>query len=285
MKRLIIFFLILKVNLFSQNDDQNNLKPDPNKRKQISYEGRVAPFTYICKLSMIRSVRILGCQSGPFIGTGSFISPNCIITANHNTKTKFLSYVKYLHITICQIDKNDTNGLGSKTFSVKNLRIIELEGVNVDISLIFLPDSSLYNNIKNKDIKNKFEMGNIDSIDINNLHIAGYPNDVIDSVSKSISNSTLYYESLNDSKLWDMNENKNNSLKYNFYTRRGMSGAPVWTEIDGKYILIGVHRTGIKKNDKVNSELNSNIATPINNKIYKQIIKYLKLYSIDKKEL
>jgi len=106
-----------------------------------------------------------------------------------------------------------------------------------DFGFIKLPSDTLY-----KLTGGCFSIANYDSLksNIDSLFITGYPSDKQETKDGSLWTKGDKIQNVFDTR---------NYLSYGIYTETGDSGAPIWTYLNGKYYVVGIHNRGPEIDD------------------------------------
>lgn len=192
------------------------------------------PFSYVVKLLMYKNGKT-------YHGTGVMINKNSIITNAHNVYSK-----DSIHI-YPGYSKKETTPFGIITvkcklnetiFYPKEYKIDTLERF-YDFAVIKFDNNEVYNKILDKSNSQKFNLELVESLNNKTIHISGYPFFRWFEFWRP-KRARVHYYNFTDN--YSISENI--LLNYKLNTRGGSSGSPLWIEKEGKFIVIGIHKSG-----------------------------------------
>jgi V8-like Glu-specific endopeptidase len=259
-KKGIITILLL---LFFIKISAQNFECTPNPAKRVRITESNIPNEYSCFMEMKRGWHT-------YYGSGALIHPRVIITAGHNLayfpfvkRTPFLLFrgTRKVNLYFGSIDSinyktNTTVKINKGKNKFFNNWYWISSKINRDFSIIILPDSSIYKKVGGC---YNFEVYTGKDKD-GNLHITGSPGDK--DLFEMWTDSTVNF-SIIDS-----------SFRYDLFTAVRNSGSPIWIRSKKGIQLVGVHSRGFG---------NCNASVLINEKTYRQVVKWCRQAGIDLK--
>jgi V8-like Glu-specific endopeptidase len=189
---------------------------EPDERRRIS-DASSAPWRWIVKLT---ASFVSGVAEE---GTGWFAGPRTIVTAGHCVARKS-KYATAVNIQWAF----DSAGVAQKSTTASSLGAadgwLHGEDASSDYGVVLLNDGI------GVDDAFQFRALETQTLQQSDLDIAGYPLDrspaglYVASGSPSVVGPTL--------------------LRYEIDTSNGQSGSPIWTNLGGRFVVVGIHRSG-----------------------------------------
>ncbi|MCT4603446.1 MAG: trypsin-like serine protease [Marinifilum sp.] len=243
-----------------------NLEETKNRREQVNSIKK--PLNYVVQITMKRGKK--------YNGTAFFIHPRVLLTAGHNLRKRpqfIFTRVKSITLRVGAINPNNYI-IKKKYRTTQNGNIYtrctfnRKYSIYEDYGIIILPDEELYNQIGGTF---KLTLFNSEVLTGRDINLAGYPGD------KEF--CTLWHDKT--SNFFEYVNSKDNPeqleyLKYDFFTRTGVSGAPVWYSDKGENYVFAIHTYGNNNDDK-----KCNTATLITTEVYNDIINFCMKKGID----
>ncbi len=261
-----ILSIIFLFSLFNLNAQECNLDLTENRRQQITSIEK--PLNYVVQITMKRGKK--------YNGTAFFIHPRVLLTAGHNLRKRpqfIFTRVKSITLRVGATSPN--NYLAKKKYkTIQNVNIYTLNSFNKsyniyeDYGVIILPDDELY---KKSGGTFKLTTYNADLLNGKEINVAGYPGDkdFCSMWTDKTNNFFGYTNPINNPK-------KLEYLKYDFFTKTGVSGAPVWYSENNENFVFAIHTYGNNNDDK-----KCNTATLITDEIYNDISEFCLSKGID----
>lgn len=227
-KNIILLLLFLCQTTYSQNCITNS-------------ENREEVTDYLNENEFIAHIVVHRNRKRTFNATVSFVSPSVIVGAGHSFRERWYTKIKKLEVFIGQRNENGVNTYISKhTFNRDEIKLWvdkkfqKKSNPDFDYGMVSLERNivqKFFNPATFEKVKDKVEL----------ININGYPGDkgseALWTKSTSVNNVTP----------------KSQVLLHDMYTFTGDSGAPIWTKIEGKYYLVGIHGTGNYRNGSCNA--------------------------------
>lgn len=196
----------------------------------------VDPYNCICYQEIERSQFLKGKTT--FRSTGFLIKPNVILTAGHNVYSNGFSNVTNIRLFPGRYKETyasppieiPSKKLCSKAIRVHpSYRFSKRNRINYDFAIIVIPQTIIDTArdwIKTAcfGIDKDYELKKGDQI-----NVAGYPA------------SHGYNGSLMTCQAQDCEDIYNRTFSHDFDTQTGNSGSPIWVNVNGKRIAVGVH--------------------------------------------
>lgn len=228
---LILFLCLISINAFAQN-----CTTDSENRQEITENLNVN--------ELIAHIIVHRNRKRTFDATVSFVSSNVIIGAGHSFRERWYTKIKKIELFIGQRNENGINTYISKqTFDRDKIEVwvdkkFQKKGnPDFDYGLI-----SLDKNI----VTHFFNLGTFEKVKpkVKLFKINGYPGDKGEKGKEELWTKSTSVDNITE---------KSHVLLHDMYTFTGDSGAPIWTEVGGKYYLVGVHGTGHYRNGSCNA--------------------------------
>lgn len=223
-----LFFLVGFYSSFAQNCILNS-----NDRTEVVTNRKENSF--IAHIVVYRNF------NRTFDATVSFISPNVIIGAGHSFREKFYTKIKKIELYIGQ--RNTETG---NTYLAK--RTFKRDEITIWVDPIFQKKGNPENDyalvsLNRNSVNEYFNLLSFDDAlkEIDTVQINGYPGDK--------GNKELWNKRAAISNIQSFQK----IIVHNMFTYTGDSGAPIWTKINDKYVILGVHGTGHYKNGSCNA--------------------------------
>lgn len=257
--------LIFALNgLFVCLGQQQDCKPNPNTRTHVA-DATQAPYRYICLLEVYRQKTLTKVVSKhPLPSTGFLISPNVILTAGHSVYEKWDKVTRLVVRPFINGVPTPNNGIefdgGKLTLQPhpkyrRHKLFPNKRNPQYDFGAIILPTDTIF----------KLTHGHF-LWDKNYLHSAQQPGDLAN-IAGYPSDTTDYILMQQTGRIVKV---KPQSLRYDFYTRGGNSGSPIWVVVNGQTVVIGIHNTG------TSSGTGCNKGARINEDVYNLISGWMK---------
>jgi V8-like Glu-specific endopeptidase len=264
--KIYILSIIVLFNLSSLNAQECDLETTESRRQQVTSIAK--PLNYVVQMTMKRGKK--------YGGTAFFIHPRVLLTAGHNLRKRpqfIFTRVKSITLRVGATSPNDY--LDKKKYkTTQNDNIYTLNSFNKsyniyeDYGVIILPDDELF-----KKIGGTFKLTtyNADLLNEKEINIAGYPTDK-DFCSMWTDKTNNFFEYTNTIN----NPKELQYLKYDFFTKKGVSGAPIWYSENNENYVFAIHTYGSNNDDK-----KCNTATLITEEIYNDISNFCMNKGID----
>jgi V8-like Glu-specific endopeptidase len=255
---------VLEKNLIDTNETNfrvdnpsSEIQGGTDQRRPIT-ETELGNFPYKC----ICKLRIVGNRhNSPFGGTGTFISPNCVVTAAHNVVNNDELGGPARSIEVIPALYGDSMRYGTTIAADVQYprKWAELENINpsqsrpYDYAVIFTKDALGSNTGYMNLITASNELQN------SNLSVVGYPIDLPDNQYKG---KVQYTHSSTPSQITER------LIFYMIDTKGGQSGSPVMVRNGDTYNIVGIHSGGNltegNRAAKINSDVYDTIRSWIN---------------------
>ncbi|MCW3071585.1 MAG: hypothetical protein JWO44_1475 [Bacteroidetes bacterium] len=202
---------------------------------KIITNTNVEPFSHICYQQISRK-KIF--RSSNYMSTGFLIRRNIILTAGHNIYSNAFSTVSNIKIfpgryketyTYDVIEIPGTELCQASIRVHPNYSFTKNNKIDYDFGIIIIPEAIL-KNTKNWPTAASFELDKLYTLEPGHeIHVAGFP------ASHGYDGSLMTAQ---QQACGNVNEK---TFSHEFDTQTGNSGSPVWVEINGKRIVVGVH--------------------------------------------
>jgi V8-like Glu-specific endopeptidase len=207
------------------------LLPNPNvpQNRQTKPAAITPPLNNVCRLEVKRKKLT---SSPTDFSSGAYIGGGLILTAAHNLHSTFTTEVNGVSVECGVLQHQDGAGRleGFTKAMVAEPKDYGFGCLGEDTALLRFPDTSA----------SAFEIAPDDlTLSVGQeVHLGGFPG-----TGYSVNGNDLYSSTGTILAVTDV------FVRYGISTVTGNSGGPVWIDVDGRHILVGVHIAGDGKND------------------------------------
>ncbi|MFD2571836.1 trypsin-like serine peptidase [Spirosoma soli] len=250
-------FIVALTVLLTQPGQSQDCRPDPATRTRV-VDATLAPYRYLCAIKVYR-------KRGSHPATAFLISPTVLVTAGHSISKRGSKIRRIDVMPFINGRPSDSSKIVFDRSEVSLFVDANYKGKRgqseFDYGTIKLSTDTLFRIIGGHFIwKDNYQyLKDGESLPV---HLAGYPCDQVE------------YEMYEQDGRIDRLQSQ--CITYNFYTRKRNSGSPVWVDVNGQAVVVGIHNTGYgKKCRPVRPPRHCSKGARINQKVYNNITSWM----------